>query len=35
MNVDLPAPGAPVMPTRIALPVAGMSASSSAIASAR
>ena len=35
MNVDLPAPGAPVMPTRTALPVAGINASSSATASAR
>ena len=35
MNVDLPAPGAPLMPTRIAPPVAGSSASSSATASSR
>ena len=35
MKVDLPAPGAPVMPTRTAPPRAGSSSSSSASASAR
>ena len=35
MNVDLPTPGAPLMPTRIAPPVAGSSSSSSASASSR
>ena len=30
MNVDFPAPGAPLMPTRVAAPVAGRSSSSSA-----
>ena len=35
MNVDLPAPGAPVMPMRTALPVEGIRSSSNAIASAR
>ena len=35
MNVDFPAPGAPLMPMRTAFPVAGISSSSSATASAR
>jgi hypothetical protein len=30
MNVDLPTPGAPEMPTRIALPVCGSTASNTA-----
>ena len=30
MNVDLPTPGAPLMPTRIERPVCGSSASSTA-----
>ena len=34
MKVDLPAPGAPEMPTRIALPVCGSSAASTASARA-
>ena len=35
MNVDLPAPGVPLIPTRTAPPVAGSTASSSGDASAR
>ena len=35
MNVDLPAPGAPEMPIRIALPVCGSSLASSVSPSAR
>ena len=32
MNVDLPTPGTPVMPTRCALPVCGSSSTSSSCA---
>src|SRR5437660_9925717 len=35
MNVDLPAPGAPLIPTRIATPAPGISAWSNVIASSR
>src|SRR5262245_21436465 len=35
MNVDLPVPGAPLIPTRVAPPVAGINCSRSATASAR
>ena len=35
MNVDFPAPGAPEMPTRIALPVCGSTSARSRSASSR